>query len=166
MVVTTTTKHLLFVKSFLGARHCAKRFMSMISYSSQQLLKVYPFFISILQDGETELRMIKNLRKWWSRNLFIVDSPPPEPNVLKYSTCFLRAVSSWSRWPLMVRYPFVVSSVCSFRNCTGELREVFYQFTMDMIERFGGTFYTYQNHQTLSNTYEYQFLNLQGQLYL
>lgn len=66
------------------------------------------------------------VRKWWSRNLFRADSTSPEPSILNYSTCFLRAVSSWTRRPLMVRYPSVVSSVCSFRNCMGELHEVFF----------------------------------------
>lgn len=73
----------------------------------------------------------------------------------------LWAVSSWPRWPSWLGVPCSVLSV-QFQK----LRDVFYQFTMDRMEGFGGTFYIPQNHQTLSNPYEDQFLNLQGQLCL
>lgn len=108
------------------------------------------------------------VRKWWSRDLFRAGSPPPEPSVLGYSTLFLRAVnravSGWTRWPHTLYVPLwcpqCAVSETAWENCM----KFFIRSPLDMIRRFGRTFYTYQSHQRLNNTYEYQFLNLQGQI--
>ena len=53
-----------------------------------------------------------------------------------------------------------LSSVCSFRNCVGELHEFFYQFTLGLDKGFWVHSSHYQSHQRLNDTYECQFLNL------